>query len=571
MEQAAYARFLADWQHLRPRPGRPSPATLEGVDGVATVLDQLAGMPLPASAWESLVLPARVKDYRPGLLDELLATGEYVWSGTAEGSGNDGWVALHPADAVDLTLRVPEPRTEDVPAARLALREHVLTVLAGGGAWFFPQLVERVRAEAARAAEGEPPRAPEVLAALWDLVWAGRVGNDTFAPLRGLLSLGKTAHRTGRQTPRARTARTGAGRAGGGRGLGGRLAGVRGRGRYAGLAAADGGTSAGLGAPAPGMSGLSATEEARAAGRWTLLPSPEPDPTIRAHAAAEVLLDRYGVITRGSVVAEEVPGGFAGQYQLLTRMEDAGQVRRGHFVDRLGGAQFSTGAVVDRLRSFQRDEDGGADAAADGTPDDAAPEAAPRLDAFGLPIAEGPRTDWSTWTPEGGAAPEAWPPPVHDASPGHGGRPGGPSAPGGPGAPGGPREDPPPPALALAATDPANPYGAALDWPDVPAGPDGVPPTGHRPGRKAGAVVVLVHGELTLYMERGGKTLLCFTSDALRLRAAAEALVWALRAARTERLSLEKVNGAPLLGTPLAEAMLAAGFYSSPSGIRFRS
>ena len=154
---------------------------------------------------------------------------------------------------------------------------------------------------------------------------------------------------------------------------------------------------------------------------------------------------------------------------------------------------------------------------------------------------------------------------MHDASPGRG------VSPSRPGAPGGPREDPPPPALALAATDPANPYGAALDWPDVPTGPDGVPPTGHRPGRKAGAVVVLVHGELTLYMERGGKTLLCFTSDALRLRAAAEALVWALRAARTERLSLEKVNGAPLLGTPLAEAMLAAGFYSSPSGIRFRS
>ncbi|HCG15019.1 MAG TPA: ATP-dependent helicase, partial [Micrococcus luteus] len=85
VDQAAYARFLADWQHLRPRTGRDGawrpPATLEGVDGVATVLDQLAGTPLPASAWESLVLPARVRDYAPALLDELLATGEYVWSG----------------------------------------------------------------------------------------------------------------------------------------------------------------------------------------------------------------------------------------------------------------------------------------------------------------------------------------------------------------------------------------------------------------------------------------------------------------------------------------------------------
>ena len=103
------------------------------------------------------------------------------------------------------------------------------------------------------------------------------------------------------------------------------------------------------------------------------------------------------------------------------------------------------------------------------------------------------------------------------------------------------------------------------------AGPDGVVPTGHRPGRKAGAVVVLIRGELALYMERGGKTLLCFTQGAAELKAAAEALVWALRTGRTERLSLEKVNGGPVLGTPLAEAMLAAGFYSSPSGLRYRS
>ena len=132
-------------------------------------------------------------------------------------------------------------------------------------------------------------------------------------------------------------------------------------------------------------------------------------------------------------------------------------------------------------------------------------------------------------------------------------------------------EVPDPVVLCLAATDPANPYGAALDWPSVPPGPGGVVPTGHRPGRKAGAVVVLIRGRLVLYMERGGKTLLCFTEHAAELRAAAAELVWALRTGRTERLSLEKVNGAPILGTPLSGAMLDAGFYSSPSGIRYRS
>ncbi|RUQ36345.1 DEAD/DEAH box helicase, partial [Micrococcus sp. HSID17227] len=199
--------------------------------------------------------------------------------------------------------------------------------------------------------------------------------------------------------------------------------------------------SAGLTA---GTVGLSAAEQARSAGRWSLLPAAEQDPTIRAHATAELLLDRYGVITRGSVVAEEVPGGFAGQYRLLTRMEDAGQVRRGHFVDGLGGAQFSTGAVVDRLRGFQRDEE------------DAAVDAAPL-------------------------------------------------------------------ALALAATDPANPYGAALDWPSVPAGPDGVVPTGHRPARTAGSVAGLAAGRPAPYMQARGRPLLAFPAAPAELRAARRA------------------------------------------------
>lgn len=264
------------------------------------------------------------------------------------------------------------------------------------------------------------------------------------------------------------------------------------------------------------------TDAARASGRWSLLPDPLADPTIRAHATAEILLDRYGVITRGSVVTEETPGGFAGQYRLLTRMEEAGQVRRGYYIEHLGAAQFSTGATVDRLRGFARQD-----------VDAASPAPGGSLDQDGRHDFPNDPAPWRT-----------------------------------------PEVEPDLPALALAATDPANPYGAALPWPEVPAGPDGVRPTGHRPGRKAGAVVVMVDGALTLYVERGGRTLLCFAEDLTDvrvLRPTAQALSWALRTARVEKMSLEKVNGLPLLGTPLAEALLAAGFYASPSGLRFRS
>ena len=513
VDQAAYARFLTDWQHLRPRPAdregeHRSPATLEGVDGVAVVLDQLAGTPLPASAWESLVLPARVRDYAPGMLDELLSTGEYVWSATAAGTGDDGWIALHPADTIDLTLRPPQAEAETAASGLGAL---VLQALDGTGAWFFGPLCDRVAAQA-QAEGGTAPTPAAVLAALWELVWAGRVGNDTFAPVRGLLSGGRTAHKMAARTPRVRTARLGGARGG--------LAAARGahgaapaRGRSS-LRAARRSGAAGLRSGAadapPGTASLTPAERARAAGRWSLLPEAEQDPTVRAHATAEVLLDRCGVITRGAVVAEDVPGGFAAQYRLLTRMEEAGQVRRGHFVDRLGGAQFSTGAVVDRLRGFQHD-----------------------VDATDSPSTSGP-------APRAGGASASASGSV-------------------------------PAALALAATDPANPYGAALDWPDVPAGADGVTPTGHRPGRKAGAIVVLCEGHLVLYLERGGRTLLCFDDATDRLEAAATALVWALRRARTDRLALEKANGAGILGTPLAEALLRAGFYSSPSGLRFRA
>lgn len=105
--------------------------TLRGIDGVATVVEQLAGVPVPASALESLILPSRVADYSPAMLDELTSTGEVLWSGAGSISGKDGWVCLHPADTAPLTLTTPaESDLSDV-------QRRVLDTLSGGGAYFF--------------------------------------------------------------------------------------------------------------------------------------------------------------------------------------------------------------------------------------------------------------------------------------------------------------------------------------------------------------------------------------------------------------------------------------------------
>ena len=199
--------------------------------------------------------------------------------------GNDGWVALHLADTLPLTL----PVTEE--AEHSALELEVLTALGSGGAFFFRQLADTVGA----TDDGK------LQEALWNLVWAGLVTNDTFAPVRALTGSGGSAHRTPQRTPRARV--------------------YRGRGRPI--------MPARQGPPT-------------AAGRWAILPLPEHDTTVRAAAAAEFLLDRYGVVTRGSVQSEQVPGGFALVYKTLAALEEAGRARRGYFVEHLGAAQFST-------------------------------------------------------------------------------------------------------------------------------------------------------------------------------------------------------------------------------------
>ncbi|NLE82801.1 MAG: ATP-dependent helicase [Rhodococcus sp.] len=431
---ATLGRFLPGWQHVG--------GTLRGIDGVATVVEQLAGVPVPASALESLVLPARVADYSPTMLDELTATGEVVWSGAGTISGKDGWVRLQPADAAPFTLTTP-------PESDLTdLQQRVLDALSGGGAFFFRQLAEVVEAASSTATDDAA-----LVAALWDLLWLGHITNDTLAPLRSLLSdtsRASTSHRSPRRPPRSR--------------------------------------------PYRGMALPSRGGPPTVSGRWSALPSIESDPTVRASATAEMLLERYGVVTRGSVINENVPGGFALMYKVLGTFEDNGRCRRGHFVDTLGGAQFSTPHVVDRLRGYSDSLD------------------------FS-------RTDRSRSG--------------HNAAG---------------------------PAITLAACDPANPYGAALPW---PGRPDTRP--AHRPGRKAGGLVVLVNGELVLFVERGGRTVLTFSDDPGTLRIGASSLAAVVKRGGIDKIVVEKVDGETVHGSDFAPILTEAGFSATPRGFRLRS
>ncbi|MYT74239.1 MULTISPECIES: ATP-dependent helicase [unclassified Streptomyces] len=460
---AALAQFLPQWQHLGSH-------GLRGIDGLVRAVEQLQGASVPASALEKLVLPSRVSGYVPAMLDELTASGEVVWAGAGSLPGKDGWVSLYLADAVPLLLPPPHP-LEPTP-----LHESVLDSLAGGYGLFFRQIADQVRATHPEVGD------PQLADALWELAWSGRLTNDTLAPMRAVLGSGRTAgstaHRARRSVP---------------------------RGRYGSLTAA--------------ARASSRTGPPTVAGRWSLLPAQEPDPTLRAHALARTLLDRHGVVTRGAVAAEGVEGGFSATYRVLSVFEESGQARRGYVVEGLGAAQFAMDGAVDRLRAAANARERGT------TPPD-------------------------PWAPADTPAPKN----------------------------GAPR------ALVLAAADPANAYGAALSWPEPPTG------AGHKPGRKAGSLVVLVDGELTLYMERGGKTLLCWpasdggtpaaeapapTSAELaedpRLPASAKALADAARSGALGTITVERINGTAALTSPYASLLEGAGFHATPRGLRLRA
>ena len=415
-----FARFLPSWQGV---------GELRGTDGVLRAVEQLAGVPLPASALESLVLPVRVRDYSPAMLDELTSGGEVIWQGRGALSGGDGWVSLHPSDLAEATLA-----PAGAPASELAAA--VLATLAEGGGYFAAALARHLGVSDDAA----------LSEALWALAWGGALTNDTLVPLRAVLGHASTSHARRPSPPRGRYRRS----------LGGVALPRR-------------------------------TGSAQTAGRWAALPAIEPDPTVRAVTTAELLLERYGVVTRGSVAAEEIAGGFAGVYRVLAAAEETGRIRRGYFVEHLGAAQFATVGAVDRLRSQSR--------------------------------------------------------PLESAVAG--------------------------PALVLAACDPANPYGAALPWPERAPTETG---RGHQPGRKAGALVVLVDGSLALYVERGGRTLLSWGEDGVALGSAATALAAAVSSGALGKLTVEKVDGESVLGSqhPLALALAAAGFRLTPRGLRLR-
>lgn len=481
---AALAQFLPQWQHIGKGHG------LRGIDGLVRAVEQLQGASVPASALEKLVLPSRVANYAPAMLDELTAAGEIVWAGAGALPGKDGWVSLYLADAAPLLLPPPHPLEPT------ALHQSVLDTLTGGYGLFFRQIADQVRATTHPDATD-----PQLADAVWDLAWSGRLTNDTLAPMRSLLGSGRTAGSTAHRAKRAVP-----------------------RGRYGSLTAAA--------RPA------SRTGPPTVAGRWSLLPAHEPDLTVRAHALARTLLDRHGVVTRGAVAAEGVEGGFSAVYRILSAFEDSGQARRGYVVEGLGAAQFAMDGAVDRLRATANARDRG-DYRPTPTsgPTDAHDATTPADHAFveDLDFDLGPDFPRTPARDTHGFAESALSRPYSPTSAS--------SLP----SSGATR------AVVLAAADPANAYGAALPWPEPPTG------AGHKAGRKAGSLVVLVDGELTLYMERGGKTLLAWPSEPdvhptedPRLRAAAEALAAAARAGSLGTVTVERVNGAAALTSPSA-------------------
>jgi ATP-dependent Lhr-like helicase len=391
---SALARFELVWQGV----GLDLP---RGRNALADALRKLTGAAIPASALERDVLAARVSDAGTGI-DEMMVSGDLVWVGQGGIGARDGRIALYPRESLPTLWHGPDPdyRPDEIASG-------ILGFLERRGASFFRDLYD--------ATGGGDPET--ILGALWELVWAGHVTNDTFAPVRAYVARRKS----------------------------------RGGGRPS----------------------LSSRFAAHAQGRWSLtetLVNDRPTETERHAAWAELLLDRHGVVTRRTILAEGFPGGFSALYPVYSHLEETGRIRRGYFVEGLGGSQFALPGAVDRLRS----------------------EAAAEL-------------------------------------------------------------------MAVAATDPANPYGGVLPWPDV---------DDTRLARDAGAYVLLHGGALVGYLDKGrrGLTLFDMTPETFGQISRALADV----AGRHRRLTLITVNGEPAPVSPLAAPLSEWGFATAARGLTYR-
>ncbi len=377
-----------------------------GPDRLREALVPLQGVALTPKVWEEDVLPRRLGAYSPTWLDELCTSGEVVWIGAGARGRNDGRVVLYFRD--DVRLAGPPPANAKLEVPDEEVHRRIAERLAAGPAFWLDLLADLE----------QPPE--ELHSALWDLAWAGAVTNDAFAPLR---------------QPRLRAAAPTEQR-------GRRFARRRGAG-------------------------------AAVQGRWSLTAplfagAPAAGPRLRAQA--ELMLERYGIVTRESVLAEGIPGGFSSLYAELGNLELLGTARRGYFVEGLGGAQFALPGAVERLRSLPL-EDG----------------------SFAL----------------------------------------------------------------LAATDPANPYGASLPWPK--------PPGGRRPARTPGAHVLMRDGASVIYVERGGRGIVRLVElNDDELAAAVAALAAEVAAGRLPKLAIEKLDGDPVIGSGQEDALLDAGFSRGP-------
>ncbi len=420
VEQEAFARFLTAWHDI--------PAGRRGMDALVETLGVLSGAALVSSTIETDVLPVRVAGFRPSMLDELCTAGEVVWIGAGALGARDGRVRLCFADQLPRLA----PGWEERGAAEGSLQEAIRTLLAEHGASFWGQI------------RGAAPGAQdqELLAALWDLVWAGEVTNDSLAPLRSVIGGAKVTAASKGRAPYSRSR------------------------------------------PRPGR--LTRIGPPAGQGRWSLvapLLRPVPTPTEATHAQAMQLVERYGVVTREAVMAEGLVGGFSAVYGVLKVLEERGQVRRGYFVDGLGAAQFAVPGAVDRLRAARE------------TPD---------------PII---------------------------------------------------RPDDVPDPVVLAATDPAQPYGAALAW----------PATAGRPARNASSIVVLRAGRPLVWYDRRGHHLVTFPG-ALHDVAWAGALVGLAKAGRLKIVEIRKIDGEGLADAPvgLVDLLRSAGFVDGYRGLVVR-